>query len=100
MLDIHRSDTGEHLLSLDERQQTLLQDVFTAYAHRTGLPIDPYADSVLSLASQQTLLAVIDQWASQADLNRQREQAVAVLGLRGMLVLWTAAGHDLRLVGD
>ncbi|MDO5290812.1 MAG: hypothetical protein Q4F13_14445 [Pseudomonadota bacterium] len=99
-LDIHRLDTGEHLLSLDDAQLALLADVLARYTQRTGLRIDPYADSVLSCAQLHTLLAVMDQWAAQADLNRQRPQAVAVLGLRGVLALWAAAGHDVRLVGD
>lgn len=99
-LDFHRLDNGAHLFSLDEALYRWLEDVFERYRHRTGVAIDPYGDGVLTVASQRILLSVIDAWAAQADLNRHRAQAVAVLGFRGLLAHVGATAGDLRWRGD
>ncbi|RRD57882.1 hypothetical protein EII20_05240 [Comamonadaceae bacterium OH2545_COT-014] len=100
-LDFHRLAHDARLLSLGEAPYRWLAEIFGRYRCRPGVAIHPYGDGALTVASQRTLLSVIEAWAARAALNCHRAQtlAVAMRGFRGLLAHVGATAGDLRWQG-
>ncbi|WP_207534839.1 hypothetical protein [Desertivirga arenae] len=99
-LDFYRRDTQEYLFGLGDQQFHNLQEIFKEFQYRTGLIIDQYGDTVLSIENQQTLIKIIDGFIEKTDLNKDKAKTVSIIEFRGLLNYFITNRVDLQLKGD
>ena len=54
-LDFHRLDNNQYLFGLDNNDYNLLADIFETYKQRTGVFIDQYGDTELTIDNQKSV---------------------------------------------
>jgi hypothetical protein len=99
-LDFHRLDNNDYLFKLDDAELMHLSGIFETFSHYTGLVIDPYADMILTIANQETLIKIIDKYIDTANLNENRPQTAAIAGFRGLLAFFVTNKINWKLKGD
>ena len=61
-LDFHRLDNKEYLFGLDDKKYKNLDEIFTEYKNWTGVYIDPYGDTKLTIENQKMFIKIIDTY--------------------------------------
>ncbi len=100
-LDFYIHNTKEYLFSLESTKfSDLAQEIFLHFKYRTGISIDEYGDTKLSVENQQTLIKIIDEYAEKTDLNINKSKTKNILEFRGLLLYFIKKGYNLELFGD
>lgn len=99
-LDFHRLDNNQHLFGLDNNNFNLISEIFETFRQLTGIFIDQYGDTELSIEKQKILITIIDEYVEKTNLNHDKQKTVAILEFRGLLKLFTITNCDLELIGD
>jgi len=99
-LDFHRLDNNEYLFGLDENKYNLLDDIFQTYKSWTGISIDQYGDTKLSIENQKTLIKIVDDYISKTNLNQDKQKTVTVIEFKSLLTFFSNSEIDLKIIGD
>ena len=99
-LDFHRLDNQEHLFGLDGKKLSNLDEIFTEYKYWTGIFIDAYGDTKLSVQNQKTLIKIIDTYVEKTNLNLDKRKTVDILGFRALLNYCSDKNVDIQISGD
>ncbi|WP_299247419.1 hypothetical protein [uncultured Aquimarina sp.] len=99
-LDFHRFDSNEHVFGLDDKQYAHLENLFVEFKQKTGIYIDPYRDSRLSMDHQKTMLKIIDAWIDLADLNKDKRKTVTVIWFKTWMDYFSNKSMDIKILGD
>ncbi len=100
-LDFFKLGTKEHLFCLESSQYSYLEpEIFTKFQHWTGIYIDEYGDTRLSVANQKALIKIIDEYIERTDLNKNKAKTKSILEFRGLLSYFISRDYSLELFGD
>jgi putative SOS response-associated peptidase YedK len=99
-LDFHRLDNNDYLFKLEDAELMHLSGIFETFSHYTGLVIDPYADMILTIANQETLIKIIDKYIDTANLHEDRQKTAAIAAFRGILHFFVSHKIGWKLKGD
>lgn len=99
-LDIHRLDNHDHLFGIDDIKFKNLNDIFTAYKHWTGISINQYDDTRLTVGGQQTMIKIIDDYVKKTNLNQDKAKTTDILEFRGLLTYFIHNNYDIEFFGD
>ncbi len=99
-LHVHQLDTKEFLFEIADEWQKHLDPVFKQFRYRTGIEIDPYGNTPLTVENGLTLIRVIDDYVQKTDLNQNKPAITRILSLRGLLEYFTRRSIDFLLIGD
>jgi hypothetical protein len=99
-LDFHRLDNNEYLFGLDDNKYNLLDDIFQTYKSWTGISIDQYSDTKLSIENQKTLIKFVDDYISKTNLNEDKLKTVTVIEFKSLLTYFSNSEVDLKIIGD
>jgi hypothetical protein len=99
-LDIHRSDTNEHIFGINDDQYNCLDDIFEQFQKTTGIYIDKYSDTYLSIGNINLLVKLIDEYVQRTDLNINKNKTIKILEFKGLLNYLLAKDLSLKLIGD
>lgn len=99
-LDFHRLDNNEFLFELDDNKCKYLNDIFHTFEHWTGIFIDPFKHSQLTVENQVILIRMIDQYFDKTNLNSDKEKTICISGFRGLLEYFSKKNIDFKLLGD
>ncbi len=100
-LDFYIHNTKEYLFSFESTKfSDLEQEIFIPFKYRTGILIDEYGDTKLSIENQQTLVKIIDEYVEKTDLNTHKSKTKNILELRGLLLYFIKKEYSLELLGD
>ncbi|MDP8171228.1 hypothetical protein QJU96_08010 [Pasteurella skyensis] len=100
-LDFHIYGTEEYLYGLESNKfYDLEEDIFIPFKYRTGIYIDEYGDSQLSVDNQKLLIKIIDEYIEKTDLNKNKSKTKNILEFRGLLLYFIGKNYDLVLLGD
>jgi len=99
-LDIHRLDTDEYILGLNDEKYNCLSVIFEWFEKQTGIYIDPYSDTILDAKHLSFLAKLIDGYVHKTDLNLDKKRTSAILEFRGVLNIFIEKNVSLKLYGD
>jgi hypothetical protein len=77
-----------------------LEIIFQRFHKRTGIYIDYYGDTVLSLKNIKLLMELIDQYVQGVDININKKLTSAVLEFKGVLKYLLQKNISVKLLGD
>lgn len=95
-LDFHNLTTHQWCFSLNDQLLSLLEPLFLQLKYRTGIVLDPYADTGLAPEHQRILIQAAQQWIEQTDLNHNKQQTVAYIEFS--CYLKQASSQDISLI--
>ncbi len=99
-LDIHRLDNNEYLLGLDSNKYDHLFEIFESYKNWTGILIEQYNDTILSVENQKTIVKIIDKYIETTNINLDKQKTITILEFRGMLIYFINSNIGIKLLGD
>jgi hypothetical protein len=99
-LDIHRLDNNEFLFGLDGNKYNRLFEIFENYKNWTGILIEQYDDTKLSVENQKTLIKIIDMYIETTNINLDKQKTTTILEFRGMLNYFINSNISIELLGD
>lgn len=99
-LDFHRLDNHEFLFKLDDKKYSNLNDVFTEYKQWTGVYIDQYGDTKLTVDHQKILVKIIDSYIEKNNLNSNKQKVVDILEFRALMTFFSDKNCDIKILGD
>lgn len=99
-LDFHNLTTHEWCFSLNDQLLSLLEPLFLQLKYRTGIVLDPYADTRLGPDHQRILIQAVQQWVEQTDLNRNKQQTLAYIEFSCYLKASSSQEISLIAYGD
>lgn len=99
-LDFHRLDNREYLFGLDDKKYKNLEEIFTEYKNWTGIYIDPYSDTNLTIENQKMLVKIIDTYIEKTNLNTNKQITVDILEFRTLLTYFSDNNVDIEIVGN
>ncbi|WP_378174010.1 hypothetical protein [Aquimarina sp. SS2-1] len=99
-LDFHRLDNNEYLFGLDDTKYAHLEQLLIMFQQKTGINVDAYSDTILSIDHQKVILKLIDIWISDTDLNQDKPKIVTIIWFKTWLDHFSNKGIDLKLLGD
>ncbi len=100
-LDFYLLGTEEHLFALESNQFCdLEEEIFIPFEYRTGIHIDEYGNSRLSVDHQKLLVKIIDEYIEKTDLNKNKLKTKNILAFRGLLLFFIEKNYSLKLLGD
>lgn len=99
-LDFHRLNNHEFLFKLDDKKYSNLNDIFTEYKHWTGVYIDQYGDTKLTVENQKTLVKITDIYIEKNNLNSDKQKTVDILEFRALMAFFSNKNCDIKILGD
>lgn len=99
-LDFHRLDNRAYLFGLDDKKYNNLDEIFTAYKNWTGIYIDQYGDSKLTIENQKMLVKIIDTYLDKTNLNTDKQKTIDILEFRALLRYFSEHKIDIEILGD
>lgn len=99
-LDFHNVTNDDLIFSLSETKFSLLKEILKQYFYRTGVDFDSYQDQQLSVANQQVLCRIIDEYIQKTDLNRDKMKTVMMIEFQSLLKFCIAKNYDLAVLAD
>ena len=99
-LDFHRLDNREYLFGLDDKKLKNLAEIFTEYKNWTGIYIDEYKDTKLTIENQKSLVRIIDIYIDKTNLNTDKQKIVDILEFRTLLNYFSGKNLDIKILGD
>ena len=99
-LDFHRLDNQEYLFGLNNKEYSNLNEIFTEYKHWTGIYIDQYGDTRLSVENQKTLIKIIDIYIEKTNLNLDKQKTINILEFRALMNYFSSKNLDIETLGD
>lgn len=99
-LDFFILENNEYLFGLDSSKYANLETIFESYKRKTGIYIDEYRDTLLSVSNQKVLLKIIDEYVTETDLNVNKIKTTSILEFRGLLSFFISKNYSLKLAGD
>ncbi|WP_128755247.1 hypothetical protein [Aquimarina sediminis] len=99
-LDFHRHDSNEYLFGLDDSKCTHLEVIFNEYKQWSGVYIDPYGDTKLTVDNQKVLIKIIDAYINKTDLNANKQQTIDILEFSTLLQYFSGKGTEIKILGD
>ncbi|WP_108870049.1 hypothetical protein [Aquimarina aquimarini] len=99
-LDFHRLDNNEYLFGLDDHIYTHLEVIFTEYKHQTGIFVDPYGDTELTVDKQKIILKIIDTYINTTDLNVNKEKTIEIMWFRALISYFSDKEIIIKILGD
>ncbi|QKX04051.1 hypothetical protein HN014_03730 [Aquimarina sp. TRL1] len=99
-LDFHKADNNEHLFGLEDHQYANLEAIFTAFKNWSGVVIDPYGDTSLTIENQKTIVRIIDTYIHKEDLNVDKQKTIDIIEFSAMMKYFSNKGIVLKIVGD
>ena len=99
-LDFHRLDNQEYLFGLNDKEYSNLYEIFTEYKHWTGIYIDQYSDTKLSVENQKTLIKIIDIYIEKTNLNLDKQKTINILEFRALMNYFSSKNLDIETLGD
>ena len=99
-LDFHRLDNREYLFGLDDKNYKNLDEIFTEFKNWTGIYIDEYGDTKLTIENQKIVLKIIDVYINKTNLNTDKQKTVDILEFRTLLKYFSDQNFDIEILGD
>lgn len=99
-LDFHRLDNGEYLFGLDDETYENLGEIFIEYKNWTGIYIDQYGNTKLTVENQKLLVKIIDIYVDKTNLNTDKKKTVDVLEFRALLKYFLDQNFSIKILGD
>jgi hypothetical protein len=99
-IDFHRLDNREYLFGLDNKKFKNLDEIFTEYKNWTGISIDEYGDTKLTIENQKIVLKIIDTYIDKTNLNIDKQKTVDILEFRTLLKYFSDQNFDIEVLGD
>ncbi len=100
-VDFYIRGTEEYLFGLESNKFCALErDVFIPFKNRTGICIDEYGNSRLSVDHQKLIVKIIDEYIEKTDLNKDKLKTKNILAFRGVLSFFIEKNYSLELLGD
>ncbi len=100
-LDFYILATKEYLFGLESNKFfDLEKEIFIPFRHRTGIYINEYGNSRLSVDHQKLLVKIIDEYIKKTDLNKDKSKTKNILEFRGLLFFFIQKNYNLELFGD
>lgn len=100
VLDFHRLDNKEYLFGLDDKKYKNLDEIFTEYKNWTGIHIDPYSDTKLTVENQKLLVKIIDIYIEKVNLNTDKQKTVDILEFKTLLNFFSQKNIEFEILGD
>ncbi|MFD2909405.1 hypothetical protein ACFSX9_11765 [Flavobacterium ardleyense] len=99
-LDFHRIDNHDHLFALDDQKYQNLDEIFTEFKHCTGIFIDQYANSQLTIANQKALIKIIDNYIERTNLNLEKTKTIDIVEFRTFMKIYSDNELNIKILGD
>jgi hypothetical protein len=99
-LDFHRLDNKEYLFGIDDNKYKNLDEIFTEYKNWTGVYIDPYDDTTLTIENQKMLVKIVDTYIKKTNLNTEKQKIVDILEFRAFMKYFSDHNIDIQVLGD
>ena len=99
-LDFHRLDNREYLFGLDDKNYKNLDEIFTEFKNWTGIYIDEYGDTKLTIENQKIVLKIIDVYINKTNLKTDKQKTVDILEFRTLLKYFSDQNFDIEILGD
>jgi hypothetical protein len=99
-LDFHRLDNREYLFGLDDKKYKNLEEIFNEYKNWTGIYIDEYGDTKLTIENLKIVLKIIDTYINKTNLNIDKQKTVDILEFRTLLKYFSEQNFDIEILGD
>ena len=99
-LDFLILENKEHLFGLESQKYSELEEIFETFKLWTGIYIDEYGDTDLTISNQKALIKIIDQYINETNINLDKNKTISILEFRGLLSFFIKKNYDLKLVGD
>ena len=100
VLDFHRLDNREYLFGLDDKKLKNLVEIFTEYKNWTGIYIDEYKDTKLTIENQKMLVKIIDTYIEKSNLNTDKQKTVDILEFRTLLNYFSGKNLNIEILSD
>ena len=85
---------------LDDEYYNFLKTIFEQFKYSTGIFIDQYSDTKLSINNFKFLIKLIDQYIEKTDLDKNKRKTILILEFRGLLNLLVKYNIPVKLIGD
>ena len=99
-LDFHNADTNEYLFGLNDSQYANLDVIFVTFKNKSGVFIDPYRDTKLSVVNQKAIIQIIEVYINKNDLNANKQQTIDILEFCTLMKYFSSKEMDLKTQGD
>lgn len=99
-LDFHRLDNHEYLFQLDDKKYSNLSEIFAEYKQWTGVFIDQYGDTILTVENQKIIIKIIDNYIEKNNLNSDKQKTVSILEFRTLMIFFSGKNCDIKILGD
>lgn len=99
-LDFHRLDNNEFLFGLDDAKYANMEAIFLEYRKNSGIYIDPYRDTKLTVENQKVMIKIIAAYIDKTDLNLNKQKTIDVLWFKALICYFSDKGIDIKIVGD
>ena len=99
-LDFHRLDNNEYVFGLNDQKYKHLEIVFNDFKQQTGIYIDPYGDTILTVQYQKMLEKIIDNYIIKEDLNNNKQKTIDIIAFKTLLDYLSNKNIDLKIMGD
>ena len=99
-IDFHRLDNRKYLFGLDDKKYKNLVEIFTEYKNWTGIYIDEYGDTKLTIENQKIVLKIIDTYIDKTNLNIDKQKTVDILEFSTLLKYFSDQNVDIEILGD
>lgn len=99
-LDFHRLDNNELLFQMDDGGFEYLFEIFETFKQWTGIVIEQYRDSQLTIENLKTIVKIIEKYIEITDLNNNKLKTSVILEFKGFLMFLINKEIEIKLLGD
>lgn len=99
-LDFHKAATNEYLFGLDDSQYAHIETILIVFKNQSGILIDPYKDTKLTVGNQKAILRIIDDYINTTDLNMDKKKTVDIIEFRALINYFLDKKIDIKILGD
>ncbi|MFD2562870.1 hypothetical protein [Aquimarina rubra] len=99
-LDFHRLSNNEYLFGIDDHKNNHLEEIYTEFKNWTGIYVDRYGDTNLTVDHQKLMIKIIDSYIHKTDLNVNKQKTIDIIEFRALMDYFSDKGIDLKMVGD
>ncbi len=99
-LDFHKVTNNEYLFGLDDKKLANLEAIFDLFKDWSGMYIDPYKDTLLTVENQKVIIKIIDAYIDKKDLNVNKQQTIDVVEFRALMSFFSNKRIVIKIIGD
>lgn len=99
-LDFHRLDNDTFLFGLDDKKFQNIEEIFSLYENWTGIFIDQYVDTKLTIENQKIIVKIIDTYIDKTNLNSDKQKTIDIIEFRTFIKYYSDSNIEIKVKGD